>query len=87
MIPIVKVDEEGKDKRKNKTLHWKEARLCLFHEAGSTTLTFGATFSGTVADAGKQPVWNETEYGEPWDKIARIPVALCGRFAAWRFIG
>ena len=54
MIPIVKVDEEAEDKRKNKTLQWKEARLCLVHAAGSTTPTFGATFSGTVADAGKQ---------------------------------
>ncbi len=54
MIPIVKVDEEAEDKRKNKTLQWKEARLCLVHKAGSTTPTFGATFSGTVANAGKQ---------------------------------
>ena len=54
MIPIVKVDEEAEDKRKNKTLPWQEARLCLVHKAGSTTATFGATFSGTVADAGKQ---------------------------------
>ncbi len=29
MIPIVKVDEEAEDKRKNKTLKWREARLCL----------------------------------------------------------
>ena len=50
MIPIVKIDEEAEDKRKNKTLQWKEARLCLAHKAGSTTLTFGATFSGTVTD-------------------------------------
>ena len=48
MIPIVKVDEEAEDKRKNKTLQWKEARLCLVHAAGSTTPIFGATFSGTV---------------------------------------
>jgi len=54
MIPIVKVNEEATDKRKNKTLQWKEARLCLVHEAGRTTPTFGATFSGTVADAGQQ---------------------------------
>jgi len=54
MIPIVTIDEEAEDKRKNKTLQWKEARLCLVHKAGSTTPTFGATFSGTVADAGKQ---------------------------------
>ena len=54
MIPVVKVDEDAKDKRQNKTLRWQEARLCLVHEAGGTTPTFGATFSGTVADAGKQ---------------------------------
>ena len=42
MIPIVKVDGEAKDKRKNKTLHWKAARLCLVHEAGSITFTLGA---------------------------------------------
>jgi len=54
MIPIVKVDEKADDKRKNKTLQWKEARLCLVHKVGSTTPIFGATFSGTVADAGKQ---------------------------------
>lgn len=54
MIPIVKVDEDAIDKRKNKTLQWKEARLSLVHEQGSTTPIFGATFSGTVADAGQQ---------------------------------
>lgn len=41
-------------KRQNKTLQWKEALLCLVHAAGSSTLTFGATFSGTVANAGQQ---------------------------------
>jgi hypothetical protein len=55
MIPIAKVAEEAKDKRKNKTLHWKEACLCLVDEQGSTTPVFGATFSGSVADAGQQP--------------------------------
>jgi len=54
MIPVVKVDEEAEEKRNNKTLQWKEARLCLVHAVGSTTPTFGATFLGTVADAGKQ---------------------------------
>lgn len=41
-------------KRQNKTLRWQEIRLCLVHEVGSITTTFGATFSGLVADAGKQ---------------------------------
>ena len=63
MIPLVKVDQEAEDKRKNKTLHWKEARLCLVHAAGSTPPTFGATFSGTVADAGKQLYHCATQAG------------------------
>jgi len=44
MIPIVKVDEKADDKRKNKTLQWKEARLCLVHKVGSTTLFLARPF-------------------------------------------
>jgi len=42
MIPIVTIDEEAEDKRKNQTLAWKEARLSIAHELGSTTPKFGA---------------------------------------------
>jgi hypothetical protein len=52
MIPIVTVDEEAADKRKNKTLGWQEGRLCLAHVVGSTTLKFGVVFNGSVEQAG-----------------------------------
>lgn len=53
MIPIVSIDEEAKDKRKNKTLSWKEARLSMAPEKGSTSPKFGAVFQGNVDDAGQ----------------------------------
>jgi hypothetical protein len=53
MIPIVTIDEEAIDKRKNKTLAWKEARLSIADEIGSTTPKFGAVFQGSVDDAGQ----------------------------------
>jgi len=52
MLPIVTVREDAGDKRKKKTLHWKEARLALVHEQGSITPKFDATFAGSVDDAG-----------------------------------
>ncbi len=53
MIPVVSSDEPAKDKRKNKTLRWKEARLSLVHEHGSVTPKFAAVFQGHVDDAGQ----------------------------------
>jgi len=53
MIPIVSIDEEAKDSRKNKTLSWKEVRLSLVHEKGSTSPKLGAVFQGSVDDAGQ----------------------------------
>lgn len=38
MVPVVEVDTTQKDRRKGKKLHWKEAKLCLAHVAGSKTL-------------------------------------------------
>lgn len=54
MVPIVEADATQKDRRRGKTLQWKEAKLCLAHEAGSTTLRYGGTLRGDVAEAGKQ---------------------------------
>ena len=54
MVPIVEADALQKDRRKGKTLHWKEAKLCLAHEAGSNTLSYGGTLQGDVGEAGKQ---------------------------------
>jgi len=53
MIPIVSFGEEKGDKRKQRTLHWQEARLAMAHEEGSTTPKFDATFQKSVDDAGK----------------------------------
>lgn len=54
MVPIVEADTAQQDRRKSKKLQWKEARLCLAHEAGSKTLRYGGTLQGDVAEAGKQ---------------------------------
>jgi hypothetical protein len=54
MVPVVEADAAQKDRRCGKTLQWKEAKLCLAHEAGSKTLRYGGTLQGDVAEAGKQ---------------------------------
>ena len=53
MIPIVSINETAEDQRKQKTLAWKEARLAMVHELGSTTPKFGAVFQGSVDEAGE----------------------------------
>lgn len=53
MIPIMSVNQQAKDQRKNKTLHWKEVRLSLVHEQGNVTPKFGAVCQGSVDDAGQ----------------------------------
>jgi len=53
MIPIVSIDDETKDKRKNKSLSWKEVRLSIAHEEGSITPKFAAVFQDSVDDAGQ----------------------------------
>jgi len=54
MVPTVEADAAQKDKRRGKKLLWKEAKLCLAHEAGSKTLSYGGTLQGDVVEAGKQ---------------------------------
>jgi len=58
MIPIVETAEgkqEGEmvDRRKTRTVGWKEARLSLVREAGSVTPVFAATM-GTAEEAGEE---------------------------------
>jgi len=53
MVPIVEQAEGTKDKRKGKTVHWKEARLALAHKKGSVSPKFKASFGGSAADAGQ----------------------------------
>lgn len=79
MIPIMTPNGDEKDQRKNKTLHWKEARLAIVQEQDSLVAKFGATFEGDVNDAGnrlfncavKAGFGNETHLhsvsdGAPW---------------------
>ena len=54
MVPVVEINEENDDRRKGKTLLWKELKLCLAHPVGSNDPVFGGTFSGGVEGAGKQ---------------------------------
>jgi hypothetical protein len=53
MVPVMEANEEEKDQRKGKTLCWKEARLALAHEVGSTSPKFSALFGGSTHDAGQ----------------------------------
>ena len=52
MVPIVqqkeKIEAENNDRRKNKELIYREARLTLAHEKGSVTPVFSATMSDTT---------------------------------------
>lgn len=54
MVPIVEPDATQSDQRKGKQLQWKEAKLCLAHAQGSTTLVYGGTLQGDVASAGQK---------------------------------
>jgi hypothetical protein len=54
MVPIVEPDHRQADQRKGKQLQWKEAKICLAHRPGSTTLAYGGTLQGDVAAAGQK---------------------------------
>ena len=54
MVPIVEPDASQSDQRKGKKLQWQEAKLCLAHAQGSTTLAYGGTLQGDVATAGQK---------------------------------
>jgi hypothetical protein len=51
-IPIVEIQERAADRRKQKSLQWREARLCLAREPGSVTPRFGACV-GEAEEAGE----------------------------------
>jgi hypothetical protein len=58
MVPVVETAEPGAgeapiDRRKTRTLSWREARLSLAHAPGSVTPVFGATM-GSVEEAGER---------------------------------
>ena len=54
MVPIVEPSSEEKDKRKGKTLSWREAKLSLAHAQGSRTPVYAGSIEGGVEEAGRQ---------------------------------
>ncbi len=54
MVPIVEPNSEGKDKRKGKTLWWREAKLSLAHAQGNCTPVYAGSIEGGVEEAGRQ---------------------------------
>ena len=54
MVPTVEPNREAKDKRKGKTLSWREAKLSLAHVQGSVTPAYAGSIEGGVEAAGRQ---------------------------------
>lgn len=54
MVPIMQASATQSDKRKGKTLFWKESKLCLAHPQGSVSPVFAGTLQGDAREAGKQ---------------------------------
>jgi hypothetical protein len=54
MIPVVHPDADQKDRRKGKTLSWKEAKISLAHAKGSRTPVYGGGIEGGVEVAGRR---------------------------------
>lgn len=58
MIPIVETNRAAKDKRKGKTLSWREVKLSLAHAQGrvkgNVTPVYAGSIEGGVAAAGRQ---------------------------------
>ena len=54
MVPIVEPSSEETDKRKGKTLCWREAKLSLAHAQGGCTPVYAGAIEGGVEEAGRQ---------------------------------
>ena len=54
MIPVMTPDASQKDKRKGKTLSWREAKISLAHAKGSRTPVYGGGIEGGVEEAGRR---------------------------------
>jgi len=54
MIPTVRSRITAGDKRKDKSLQWREARLSLAHVKDAKALSYAATLQGEVDTVGKQ---------------------------------
>jgi hypothetical protein len=54
MIPVMTPDGNRKDKRKGKTLSWREAKISLAHAKGSRTPVYAGGIEGGVEEAGRR---------------------------------
>jgi hypothetical protein len=54
MVPVVEPNAAEQDKRKGKTLAWREAKLSLAHPRGSRTPVYAGAIEGGVEAAGRQ---------------------------------
>jgi Uncharacterised protein family (UPF0236) len=54
MVPIVEPGCDSQDKRKGKTLSWREAKLSLAHASGSRTPVYAGSIEGGVEVAGRR---------------------------------
>lgn len=54
MVPIVEPSPDAQDKRKGKTLSWREAKLSLAHVLESRTPVYAGSIEGGVEAAGRQ---------------------------------
>ncbi len=54
MVPVVTVDSQVSDKRKDKVLNWQEIRLTIAHAQQSLKVHYGGNFSGGVEETGRQ---------------------------------
>jgi hypothetical protein len=54
MIPVMAPDASQKDKRKGKTLSWREAKISLAHAKGSRTPIYGGGIEGGAEAAGRR---------------------------------
>jgi hypothetical protein len=54
MLPVVTADASQKDKRKGKTLSWREAKISLAHAKGSRAPVYAGGIEGGVEEAGRR---------------------------------
>ena len=54
MIPVMAPDASKKDKRKGKTLSWREAKISLAHAKGNRTPVYAGGIEGGVEEAGRR---------------------------------
>lgn len=54
MIPVMTPDASQKDRRKGKTLSWREAKISLAHAKASRTPVYGGGIEGGVEEAGRR---------------------------------